>query len=69
MKVILITRVPKLGNIGDVVNVKDGYGKNFLIPQKKAIFLTHLTTRSLKNKNNNSKLKIRTTLPKQNLTN
>ena len=38
MKVILISRVAKLGNIGDVVNVKDGYGKNFLIPQKKAIF-------------------------------
>ncbi|MES2677613.1 MAG: 50S ribosomal protein L9 [Pseudomonadota bacterium] len=38
MKVILISRVAKLGSIGDVVNVKDGYGKNFLIPQKKAIF-------------------------------
>jgi len=38
MKVILISRVTKLGSIGDVVNVKDGYGKNFLIPQKKAIF-------------------------------
>ncbi len=38
MKVILISRVAKLGNIGDVVSVKDGYGKNFLIPQKKAIF-------------------------------
>ena len=38
MKVILISRVAKLGSIGDVVSVKDGYGKNFLIPQKKAIF-------------------------------
>ena len=38
MKVILISRVAKLGNIGDVVTVKDGYGKNFLVPQKKAIF-------------------------------
>ena len=38
MKVILISRVINLGNIGDIVNVRDGYGKNFLIPQKKAIF-------------------------------
>lgn len=38
MKVILIAKVAKLGNVGDVVTVKDGYGKNFLIPQKKAIF-------------------------------
>lgn len=38
MKVILITKFAKLGNIGNIVNVKDGYAKNFLIPQKKAIF-------------------------------
>lgn len=38
MKVILITKFAKLGNIGSIVNVKDGYAKNFLIPQKKAIF-------------------------------
>jgi large subunit ribosomal protein L9 len=38
MKVILITRIAKLGTIGDIVNVKDGYARNFLIPQKKAIF-------------------------------
>ncbi|MFT6331848.1 MAG: large subunit ribosomal protein L9 [Lentimonas sp.] len=38
MKVILISRVAKLGNIGDVITTKDGYAKNFLIPQNKAIF-------------------------------
>jgi large subunit ribosomal protein L9 len=38
MKVILISRFANLGNIGDIINVRDGYGKNFLIPQKKAIF-------------------------------
>ncbi|MFT6105877.1 MAG: large subunit ribosomal protein L9 [Rickettsiales bacterium] len=38
MKVILISRVAKLGVVGDIINVKDGYGKNFLIPEKKAIF-------------------------------
>jgi large subunit ribosomal protein L9 len=38
MKVILISKVANLGNIGDVANVKNGYAKNFLIPQNKAIF-------------------------------
>jgi large subunit ribosomal protein L9 len=37
MQVILIERVEKLGKIGDVVNVRDGFGRNFLIPQKKAL--------------------------------
>ncbi len=33
MEIILLEDVPKLGNMGDVVNVKPGYGRNFLIPQ------------------------------------
>jgi large subunit ribosomal protein L9 len=37
MKVILTESVNKLGKIGDVIAVKDGYAKNFLIPKKKAI--------------------------------
>ena len=37
MKIILITSVAKLGKIGDIVEVKDGYAKNFLIPGNKAI--------------------------------
>ncbi len=37
MKLILISKVANLGNIGDIVVAKNGYGKNFLIPQKKAI--------------------------------
>ena len=36
MQVILLEKVVNLGNLGDVVKVKDGYGRNFLIPQKKA---------------------------------
>ncbi len=40
MEVILCQDVRKLGKIGDVVNVKDGYARNFLIPQKIAYVAT-----------------------------
>jgi large subunit ribosomal protein L9 len=40
MKIILISAVSNLGKIGDVVEVKNGYAKNFLIPTKKAICFT-----------------------------
>jgi large subunit ribosomal protein L9 len=40
MKVILISSNARLGRIGDVVEVKSGYAKNFLIPQKQAICFT-----------------------------
>jgi large subunit ribosomal protein L9 len=36
MQVILMEKVGNLGNLGDVVRVKDGYARNFLIPQGKA---------------------------------
>jgi large subunit ribosomal protein L9 len=36
MQVILLDKVGKLGNLGDVVKVKDGYARNFLIPTKLA---------------------------------
>ena len=37
MDIILLQRIEKLGTIGDVVTVKDGYARNFLLPQKKAL--------------------------------
>src|SRR3954447_23590338 len=37
MEVILLERVEKLGAIGDVVRVKDGFARNFLLPNKKAL--------------------------------
>ncbi|MDG2002284.1 MAG: 50S ribosomal protein L9 [Novosphingobium sp.] len=37
MDIILLERVEKLGSIGDVVSVKDGYARNFLLPNKKAL--------------------------------
>ena len=40
MEVILLEKVSKLGNIGETVKVKDGYARNYLIPQKAAIRAT-----------------------------
>ena len=40
MEVILLERIAKLGAIGEVVNVRNGYGRNFLIPMKKALRAT-----------------------------
>ena len=37
MQVILLERVAKLGQMGEVVKVKDGYARNFLLPQGKAL--------------------------------
>ena len=36
MQLILLQKVVNLGNLGDVVKVKDGYARNFLIPKGKA---------------------------------
>jgi len=36
-QVILLERVEKLGNMGEIVNVKPGYARNYLLPQKKAL--------------------------------
>lgn len=36
MQIILLEKVANLGDLGDVVKVKDGYGRNYLIPQGKA---------------------------------
>ncbi len=38
MQVILLERVAKLGQMGEVVSVKDGYARNYLLPQKKALW-------------------------------
>lgn len=37
MEIVLLERVEKLGQMGDVVNVKNGYARNFLLPQGKAL--------------------------------
>lgn len=40
MEVILLERIRNLGALGDKVNVKAGYGRNFLIPEGKAVYAT-----------------------------
>ncbi len=40
MQVILLEKVGRLGNLGDKVNVKPGYGRNFLLPYGKAVAAT-----------------------------
>lgn len=40
MDVILMERIEKLGQMGDIVSVKPGYARNYLLPQKKAVSLT-----------------------------
>ena len=45
MDVILLERIEKLGQMGDVVNVKAGYARNFLLPKKK--FMTRVYTEAM----------------------
>lgn len=40
MEIILLQDVPRLGSKDDIVNVKDGYARNFLIPQRHAVVAT-----------------------------
>jgi len=47
MQVILREDIDKLGKIGDLVKVADGYARNFLVPQKKAIEATPDNVRSM----------------------
>ncbi|MFN7038617.1 MAG: 50S ribosomal protein L9 [Alphaproteobacteria bacterium] len=49
-EVILLERVNKLGSIGDVVRVKDGYARNFLLPRKKALRATKENREHFENK-------------------
>ena len=47
MQVILIEDVKKLGKLGDVINVKRGYARNFLFPRKLAAAVTANSMKSL----------------------
>ena len=47
MNVILLESVENLGGIGDLVNVKPGYGRNFLLPQGKAALATEANMKAI----------------------
>ena len=49
MQVILLERVAKLGQMGDVVDVKPGYARNYLLPQKKALSASEANIASFEN--------------------
>ena len=51
MEVILKEDIKNLGEIGDVVSVKPGYGRNFLVPQGKAVFATADNLKNLEQQN------------------
>ena len=40
MKIVLLERINKLGQMGDIVDVRSGYARNFLLPQKYAVLPT-----------------------------
>ncbi|WP_092688179.1 50S ribosomal protein L9 [Tranquillimonas rosea] len=46
MNVILLERVAKLGQMGDVVSVREGYARNFLLPQKKALWASEANVKA-----------------------
>ena len=50
MQVILLQRVAKLGQMGEVVSVKDGYARNFLLPQGKALRANETNIKSFENR-------------------
>jgi len=49
MQVILLERVAKLGQMGEVVTVKDGYARNYLLPQKKALWASDANIKAFEN--------------------
>jgi hypothetical protein len=55
MQVILLERVPKLGQMGETVRVRDGFARNFLLPRGKALRATEATRSGLKISAPNSK--------------
>jgi large subunit ribosomal protein L9 len=50
MQVILLQRIAKLGQMGEVVNVKDGFARNFLLPQGKALRANDSNIKSFESK-------------------
>ena len=49
MKVILLENIRKIGSIGDVIDVKRGFARNFLISKKKALFASKQNIKDVEN--------------------
>ena len=49
MKIILVKDIEKLGKAGDILTVKDGYSRNYLLPQKLAIVANKFNTTKIEN--------------------
>ncbi len=47
MEIVLLEDIPNLGHIGDIVRVRDGYARNFLIPRKKALLASRNNVKAL----------------------
>lgn len=65
MDIILLERIPRLGQMGDIVSVKDGYARNFLLPQGKALRANEANKNILKYSARNLKLVILNAKAKQ----
>ena len=57
MQIILLENIKNLGKIGDVVNVNNGFGRNFLIKQKKGLYATKENILDVKKKKRRAKSK------------
>jgi len=62
MNIILLERIEKLGQMGELVSVKSGYARNYLLPHGKAVLRHRKTLNYLKNEKHN--LKAKTSLKK-----
>ncbi len=58
MKVILKEEIPSLGRVGDIVEVRKGYARNFLIPKKKALEATERNIKVLEMEKSLARLKL-----------
>ena len=67
MKVILLENVRKIGSIGDVINVKRGFARNYLISKKKALFASKENIKEVEKLKMNFQKKIKKRRKKLNL--
>ena len=58
MEIILFQDVPKLGKVGDVIKVEDGYARNFLIPQNMAYLATPTNLKRIEQKKKQKQIQL-----------